>query len=273
MAGSRPAALRSPAYMSPARSPSRRRDSPSRDPERDRDYRPIGAAPRENSPYRNGDTPQTRLPPSGPSGNRNLSISVISPPSGPSANSPVSAHNRFNNPILSAPSRPRGGRGGPGFGGPGFGGYPPRDFSGPTPPRRRDFSGPPPRGGYGAGPSPRGGHFNSGFRGSTNSTSTTYPRSQRFDTASTHLADLATVIPGGQKLPPRDAAADAKIKRLEEEAERLKTQITEKQKTQRVNMREWNRMSQETESARLRAEFAEENLARINGEESSGPAF
>jgi hypothetical protein len=47
----------------------------------------------------------------------------------------------------------------------------------------------------------------------------------------------------------------------------------EKQKAQRTNLREWNKMSQETESARLRAEFAEENVARINGEESSGPAF
>jgi type IV secretory pathway VirB9-like protein len=84
---------------------------------------------------------------------------------------------------------------------------------------------------------------------------------------------LATLVPGGQKYPPRDAAADAKIKRLEEEAERLRSQIVEKQKAQRTNLREWNKMSQETESARLRAEFAEENVARINGEESSGPAF
>jgi hypothetical protein len=32
-------------------------------------------------------------------------------------------------------------------------------------------------------------------------------------------------------------------------------------------------MNGEVESARLRADFAEENLARVNGENTTGPAF
>jgi hypothetical protein len=139
--------------------------------------------------------------------------------------------------------------------------------------RGRDFSGPSPRGGYNAGPSPRGGHFAPGFRGSGNSSSGTYPRTQRFNTTSSHLADLPSIVPGGQRLPPHDPVADSRIKRLEEEAERLRLQIADKEKTKRATLREWNRMGQEAESARLRAEFAEDNLARINGEDMSGPAF
>lgn len=189
---------------------------------------------------------------------------MISPPSGPAADSPVSAHSRYN-PVLSAPSRPRG-RGG-------FGGYPPRDFSGPSRRGGRDFGGPPPRGGgYGPGPSPRGGHF-SAFRGSGNSSSSTYPRTQRFDTPSSHLADLPSIIPGGQKAAPRDAVADAKIKKLEEEAERLRLQIADKQKGKRNNLRDWDKLSADTQSAKLRAEFAEENLAKVNGDDAAGPAF
>ena len=80
-------------------------------------------------------------------------------------------------------------------------------------------------------------------------------------------------MPGGQRLPPHDPVADSRIKRLEEEAERLRLQIADKEKTKRATLREWNRMGQEAESARLRAEFAEDNLARINGEDMSGPAF
>jgi hypothetical protein len=80
-------------------------------------------------------------------------------------------------------------------------------------------------------------------------------------------------VPGGQKLPPRDPAADARIKRLEEEAERLRSQIADKQKANRQTLREWNKMNGEVESARLRADFAEENLARVNGENTTGPAF
>jgi hypothetical protein len=253
---------RSP-YQSPALSPALKKEPPreadyGRD--RDRDIGDRGADSRDTTlSYRNGDT--SRAPPSGPASTR-VASGRFSPPSGPAASS-VTAHNRFNNPILSAPSRPRGARGG-------FSGSYRGDFGGPSP-RRGDFGR---GGGYFGGP-PRGGFVGS-FRGSSNSSSATYPHTQRFNSTSSvnkYLGDLPQIVPGGQRAPPRDAAAESRIRRLEEEAEKLRNQIADKQKTKRTGLKEWNRLSAETESTRLRGEFAEENLRKMNGEESEGPAF
>jgi hypothetical protein len=130
----------------------------------------------------------------------------------------------------------------------------------------------------------RGG-FRGGFRGGANSTSNTYPRSQRFNGPGAngqhapnnginpHLADLPAIIPGGQKYPPQNPAWETKIRRLEEEAERMRGVIADKQKTKRQGLREWNKLAADTDSARLRGEYVEENLRKLNGEDVSGPAF
>ena len=107
------------------------------------------------------------------------------------------------------------------------------------------------------------------FRGSSNSTSTTYPRTQRFRD---HLADLPAIVPGGERQPePFDTT---KIEKLEDEAQRLRELISEKQASKRQGLREWEKLEREGDAARLRSELAEESLRGLNGEaEMGGPAF
>lgn len=241
----------------------------------------------------------------------------MSPPSGPASNVPMSAHARPGNPILSAPSRPRGGGRG------GFGGGPGRDFqpydnAGGTPPLgpRRGSGAWGPRGGgpgpvgYGGPPSgPRGGA--PPFRGSSNSTSTTYPRTQRFNnpvvptgptaaataTASSpggpaiptgpagtatlnttnsavaaHLSDLPSIVPGG--IRQKDLYEMSRLQKLEDEARKLRDQIAEKEALGRRGKREWDRLEREGETISLRADLADEHLRSLNGEgELGGAAF
>ena len=107
------------------------------------------------------------------------------------------------------------------------------------------------------------------FRGSSNSTSTTYPRTQRFRD---HLADLPAIIPGGER--QAESFDTSKIEKLEDEAQRLRELISEKQASKRQGLREWEKLEREGDAARLRSELAEESLRGLNGEaEMGGPAF
>lgn len=59
----------------------------------------------------------------------------------------------------------------------------------------------------------------------------------------------------------------AKLKRLEEEAEKLRKALEEKERNTRQGLREWERLEGESETAKLRTELAEEGLRKV---ESSG---
>ncbi|KAF2397180.1 hypothetical protein EJ06DRAFT_566912 [Trichodelitschia bisporula] len=210
-----------------------------RERERERDVEPpSGPAPR------NGDGMRRPLP----SGPRNFTSPL--PPAGSPSGPAMSAHMRSggHNSMLSAPSRPRRG---------GFGGYPQAPYSAPQ--RRtsevhlRPSHGPP-SGPRGPGPHLQQGH---GFRGSNNSTSTTYPRTQRF------LNDLPAVVPGGRKMAVKSNVNFGKLKKLEEESERLRQAIAEKEAENRAALDEWDRMERESDAAQLRTDLAEENLARV----------
>lgn len=188
----------------------------------------------------------------------------------------MSAHARSSNPVLAAPTRPRGGGGG---GGRGYMSDYNREYSGAPHPRHGSahwpggrggapyYSGPPagPRGPPGGGPP----SFAPPFRGSSNSTSTTYPRTQRFRD---HLADLSTTVPGGQKAP--ELVDKSKIAKLEEEARKLRELIEAKQAKKRQGIREWEVLEREGSNATLRADLAEQQLRSLNGEsEVGGAAF
>jgi len=54
-----------------------------------------------------------------------------------------------------------------------------------------------------------------------------------------------------------------KVKRLEEEAERLRKIIEEKERGKRVALHEWERLEGEGDVARLRTELAEEGLRKV----------
>ena len=261
------------------RSPPRHRDGPPTGPrgDRDRDFAPPSGP---SSSYRNGDGNYSRAPPTGPA-NRSYSSAAISPPVGPSGPSGPSGppsttpqpspYPRNSNPVLAAPTRPRGGGRGS------FGYDSPRDFSG-APPRRGSAHWNAPRGGggfHGGPPSgPRGGApgptpFAPPFRGSSNSTSTTYPRTQRFGG---HLDNLPKEIPGGQKLP--ELFDTSKILKLEEEARKLREQIEAKEQAKRASLREYEALGREADNAALRSELAEEQLITLSAEgEVGGAAF
>ena len=107
-----------------------------------------------------------------------------------------------------------------------------------------------------------------GYR-SSNSTSTTYPRTQRFNQ---HLEDLPTIKEGGQRLPPLHDTA--KADKLEEEAARLRKMIDEKESKKRQGLREWDKLERESATAALKSELAEEHLRELNGEnEGTAAAF
>jgi hypothetical protein len=218
----------------------------------------------------------------------------------------MSAHNRpapMGPSVLSAPTRPRGAP-------PGRFDGPPRDFSGP-PIRRpnptyrapstlrsnsydmRDSVAPPapsvpvppgPRGGYGRG-EPTGGFEhrpsfgrNDGpppFRHHNNSTSTTYPRTQRFNTASQHLTTNEKLVPGGKLLPSgMTTEQEKRAKQLEADAEKLREMIEEKQKAKREALREWEVRERESSRESLKSDLAERHLEKLTeGEDGAGAAF
>ncbi|EXJ67610.1 uncharacterized protein A1O5_08956 [Cladophialophora psammophila CBS 110553] len=252
----------------------------------------IRQPPSGPSSYRNGT--YERPPPTGPS--RSFSQPIQSPPTGPAASMSMSAHNRGGGAsTLNAPTRPRGAIGR-------FDGPPSRDFSGP-PMRGRGglpFRGPAPygprgggygrggdfgtsnRGDYGGGGTYRGGFGRGGpaggestfpFRGNS-STSMTYPRTQRFNTVQQHLATNEKIVTGGKLLPtgvPPDQ--EKRIKMLEAEAERMRTEISEKQKLKREVLNEWDVRERESEREALRSDLAEQHLQQLmEGEDGIGRA-
>lgn len=232
--------------------PLRPRETPPTGPRSDREYGPGGVP--------TGPSSFSRAPPTGPS-TRGYHSPALSPPMGPGSNNQPSAYPRSSNPVLGAPTRPRGGGRG------GFGGESYRDFSGPGP-RRGSWGGG--RGGYYGGPhsGPRGGgQFAPPFRGSSNSTSTTYPRTIRF---TNHLADLPKEVPGGQKAP--ELYDKSKISKIEEEARKLREIIAAKEAQNRQGLREWDALEHESNNVGLRAELAEQHLRSLNGDGDAGGA-
>ena len=139
------------------------------------------------------------------------------------------------------------------------------------------------------------------FRPSNNSSATTYPRSQRFAAngqpipeSSTPtgpragrrptepgverergphpaIADLSKPIAGGSKAEP--IIDRTKLDKLEAEAEKLRRIIDEKESKKRKSLREWDRLSRETEAAAFRSQIAEEALRNASGEAASAGAF
>ena len=284
----------SPAPRSPPREPvAYRNRSP---PPRNREEYGNGPTPAkwsdaqiskpQSSGYRNGDT---RPPPSGPA-YRSSHAHDTSTEASSSAPISMSAHNRPNSAsLLSAPTRPRGGsshadrgsRDHP------YGGPPPH--RGGRPPPASPYHGPPSRQHYDSRPPPsdyahgtRASHhdplapFEPSYRApppfrSNNSSSTTYPRTQRFN----HLASVPSVKEGGELLPSlMDPAAKKRLAELEEGRRKLVEQIDEKQREKRRNLREWETRERESRRDGLRSELAEEALETMSGDgPGTGTAF
>ena len=265
---------------------------------RDDDAPPSRAPP--TGPVGNRGLSAFTAPPTGPAA---ASRPLVAPPAGPrGAAAPrgdFAPRGAFGGEFA---SRGRGGfgvpfRGGRGGGpGPGFGRGEPFnqdvEFSPRGPP-----SGPPsgPRNSFAQAPAPV-------FRQSSNVSATTYPRSQRFtpsndsvsdsptsapkpvrrptEPSSTTpvaprphpvIADLPKIIEGGQKADP--LIDRSKLNKLEEESEKLRKQIEERETRRRRTLYEWDKMTRETEAAALRSDLAEQALKQLNGEAESQAAF
>lgn len=109
-----------------------------------------------------------------------------------------------------------------------------------------------------------------------NSTSTTYPRTQRFNTTANYLASTEKIVPGGKLLPSGSTPdQERRAKQLESEADRLREQIAEKQKSKRAALRDWSDRERESEREALRSELAERHLEKLTEDEEGigGAAF
>ncbi|KAL8679116.1 MAG: hypothetical protein Q9186_004561 [Xanthomendoza sp. 1 TL-2023] len=303
---------RRPRSPIPARSPPREYRQRSPPPPRRRESPPPargevrnGTAPAKwsdtpmNVPsgpsYRNGDT---RLPPSAPAYQDRFARDGPSSSGPPSAPLSMSAHNRPSSATIhQPPTRPRGGGGygshprdGPYGGLRGRGGY----QGGPTPPRHsydpRSPADGPPSGPRGApppsssnshNPLPPSQYDNSRssepthrppFR-TNNSSSTTYPRTQRFNHPA--LASLPQPVPGGKiNTGGVDPAAEKRLMEIEEQKRKLLEAIDEKQAGKRKALREWERGEKEVGRDGLRSELAERGLEGLTGEAGGvGTAF
>jgi hypothetical protein len=132
----------------------------------------------------------------------------------------------------------------------------------------------PPREGIPTGP--RSGHsgppsFDSRppFR-ANNSSSTTYPRTQRF---MHHVSSVPAIVPGGKLLPSGlDPASERRLAQLEEDKKKLLDQIEEKQRAKRAGLRDWERLERESAREGLKSELAEGHLNRMTGEGGLGSA-
>jgi len=240
-------------------------------PPRDRNEY-ASAVPLQAQGYHNG---EPRGPPTGPA-----AAFPRDTPSAPRHSAPVSisAHNRPGS--ASIPSGPTRGRGGASFGRGesreySYGGL--MSHRGGRPPPASPYHGPPPHFDSRPSPSdsiPHGPRSSYGgpppFR-ANNSSSTTYPRTQRF--AANHLASIPAIVPGGKALPSADPAAEKKIRQLEEDAKKMRDQIEEKQREKRAGLREWETRERESRREGLRSELAESQLEGLSGEVLGGTAF
>lgn len=153
-----------------------------------------------------------------------------------------------------------------------------------------------------------------------NSSSTTYPRSQRFNTGppaslpvgpssvsttfnngpasattaspvtpatpasfvKSQLSTLERVVPGGRHVPGSaqsstglSADQEKRLKALEEDAERIRSDINDKQKSKREVLNEWEARERESDIAALRSELAENHLRALGEDDTAmaGTAF
>ncbi|EAS30858.3 uncharacterized protein CIMG_06337 [Coccidioides immitis RS] len=245
--------------------------SPGASVERERDFgwtpRPASREPSSQIPINDNQMAKT-IPPRAPSSN---SAQAISPPPGPSGPKGAEMSVRGGHAaLLSAPTRPKGAAG------PHYSREPvprdsPRGGSLRRPNHGPPYHGPPPGSRGARSPSSVGYDSHRPPFRHGNSTSTTYPRTQRF---TNHLSGLPSVIPGGKLVPSGlDPAYEKRIAQLEADKERLLEQIAEKQKSKRTSLREWDKLSRESATGALRSELAEGHLQRMaEGDDIGGGA-
>ena len=92
------------------------------------------------------------------------------------------------------------------------------------------------------------------------------------------MNSLERIVPGGRHTPGAgglSAEQERRMKQLEEETERIRLEIAEKQKTKRAALTDWEVKERESEIAGLRSQLADEHLRTLGEEDVSmvGAAF
>lgn len=286
-----------------SRSPIRKREPSPPPREREIPTGPSRAPP--TGPARSEEVPSARAPPTGPSSRSYAQattdypiptgprVRASSPPTHPRGGSARGGYQRDYPPRdFSSRGDYQGSRGrGASYGAPSYrggrgGGIPSAPYN-----RDADFQTAPPSG-------PRG--LNSHpppppFRGGAHSSSNTYPRTTRFGPngvplpsgpkaettnggfergakpVNAYLSDLPRLIEGGLKAP--ELYDRGRLDKLEDEAEKLRRVIEDKQARKRRGLREWAKLSRESDTASFRAQLADENVRALAGESDSGAAF
>lgn len=89
-----------------------------------------------------------------------------------------------------------------------------------------------------------------------------------------HLSTTEKIVPGGKLLPSgMNPEQEKRIKQLENEAEKIRSEISEKQRVKRDAVNEWETRERESKREMMRSELAEENLQKLTEEEGVGAAF
>ncbi|WPH04058.1 Hypothetical protein R9X50_00694200 [Acrodontium crateriforme] len=75
------------------------------------------------------------------------------------------------------------------------------------------------------------------------------------------IASFPVEVPGG--VPPAPLVDTSRVQKLQQEAERLRHAIDEREQKKRKSLREWDRLSRDTEQATFRSQLAEEGLQKL----------
>ena len=86
-----------------------------------------------------------------------------------------------------------------------------------------------------------------------------------------YLGDLPRIVEGGVKAP--ELYDKGRLDKLEDEAEKLRRVIENKQDRKRKGLREWAKLERDSEAAGFRARLADDNVRALAGENDGGAAF
>jgi hypothetical protein len=115
---------------------------------------------------------------------------------------------------------------------------------------------------------------------SISSASSTYQRPQSFASAQprTHpaLANIPPIIPGGKIDPSASGLtkeAEERLRKLKEETDRARADFNMKTEKMRRSLKEWDKLTHESEQWRLKSELSERHMRILAGEGAGGAAF
>jgi len=90
------------------------------------------------------------------------------------------------------------------------------------------------------------------------------------------IANLPQIIPGGKKDPSASSLPkeiEMRLKKTEEETERLREELRLKEEKLRSGLRTWEKLERDSNSMGLKSELSERHVRILAGEGVGGAAF